>query len=111
MGRATRIKRKRRQTTTTKTTTTTTATTTTTTTPTTPKWGEDSDDEYVVSNTGTTGGVTFKGDGARDLFDAKLISQRDEEEGDAREPRKRGRGKHSHIQRRTCGMRSGTSAL
>ena len=37
--------------------------------------------------------MTFEEDDARDRFDAKLISQRDNEDGDAKEPRERGRGK------------------
>ena len=35
--------------------------------------------------------MRFEEDGAKDLFDAKLVSQRDNNEGHAKEPRKRGR--------------------
>ena len=37
--------------------------------------------------------MRFEEDGARDLFNVKLVSQRDDDEGDAREPREQGRGK------------------
>ena len=41
---------------------------------------------------GTIGGVRFEEDNARDLFDAKVITQRDGDEGHAKEPQGRGRG-------------------
>ena len=37
--------------------------------------------------------MKFEEDGARDMFDATMASQCDDDEGGAREPRKRGRGK------------------
>ena len=71
---------------------TTMKTTSTTTMATTRKGGADSEDAARGISTRSACGVTFNGDDAMHLFNAKLVSQRNDEEDGDEEPRPRGCG-------------------
>ena len=68
--------------------------------------GGDSEDADMGRSNRTAGGVTFKGEYARDLFNAKLVSQSNNDEDDDEEPRPRGREKKTAAFRHKRGGRN-----